>query len=300
MWETWPSSEAVLGQPERRLRALKPFRDGDQVITERLPVMFAVAFDPIAADFVRAHNLGRRAELARLRDEHQTMPELPRGAIAIKAVWYAIAAHGLTAMPIWDADPASDAHGNADRTWPRAIAVDPSREIVPAGETAVVALDGKRVTAHVVPLAAFIHHAMSSVEVDAARTATGTSPGSLALVAMHVTTKELPDWVWATYWWHDRAEAGAFAAGRPGAVTGAARAYLMDVAYTADAPCFNPWLEARFPEGQHSSCVTCHQRAVFGVDDYLPVTRGRLAPDDPYFAGRVPTDFLWTLALEAR
>jgi len=45
-----------------------------------------------------------------------------------------------------------------------------------------------------------------------------------------------------------------------------------------------PWLEAHFPDGLQSNCVTCHQRAVVGAADYLPVTQGRLKSDDPYFA----------------
>jgi hypothetical protein len=62
----------------------------------------------------------------------------------------------------------------------------------------------------------------------------------------------------------------------------------------------NPWLEARFPNGVRSNCLACHRRAAFGATDYLPVTRGDLSLDDPYFAGKVATDFVWSLALEAR
>jgi hypothetical protein len=32
----------------------------------------------------------------------------------------------------------------------------------------------------------------------------------------------------------------------------------------------------------------------------LPVTHGMLRTDDPYFAHRVATDFLWSVAFEAR
>jgi hypothetical protein len=74
----------------------------------------------------------------------------------------------------------------------------------------------------------------------------------------------------------------------------------MDATFTTDGACFNPWLEARFPDGLHSNCVTCHQRAVVGATDYLPVTRGRLRDDDPYFRGHPPTDFVWSIAFEAR
>jgi hypothetical protein len=39
---------------------------------------------------------------------------------------------------------------------------------------------------------------------------------------------------------------------------------------------------------------------VVGAADYLPVTHGRLAAEDPYFRGHLPTDFVWSIALEAR
>jgi hypothetical protein len=124
--------------------------------------------------------------------------------------------------------------------------------------------------------------------------------GDLAiLLGMHVATKETPDWVWATFWWHDHPGTGRFAAGRP-PLEGPAAHYLMDVAYSGDASCMNPWLEARFVDGVHSNCLTCHQRAALGAADYLPVTHGTLARHDPYFAGKLATDFVWTLALEAR
>ena len=118
------------------------------------------------------------------------------------------------------------------------------------------------------------------------------------LVGAHLTTKALPDWTWATFWWHDRPDDGPYAAGRPDDVRDAARHYLMNAAFTADEPCFNPYLEARFPDGESSSCLACHRRAVVGATKYLPVTHGRLADDDPYLRGHVPTDFVWSLALE--
>ena len=131
-------------------------------------------------------------------------------------------------------------------------------------------------TVHVADLDAFIHE------------------GDRVLVGAHITTKALPDWTWATFWWHDGPSDA------PAEVQGAARNYRMCAAFAADEPCFNPWLEGRFPDGETSSCLTCHQRAVVGATDYLPVTHGRLAADDPYFRGHVATDFVWSIALEAR
>ncbi|HEY0253806.1 MAG TPA: hypothetical protein VGC41_19885, partial [Kofleriaceae bacterium] len=185
----------------------------------------------------------------------------------------------------WDGEPPSP-EGNPDHTWTRTIAIDPD------------GIAG-------IPLSQFIYEDLDTdAQVATARAATrdlSLQRGDhVALVAAHVTTKEIPYWTWQTYWWHDSPDRGAFATGRPDAIRGAAAHYLMDVTYSADRPCFNPWLEARFPDGQASNCVTCHQRAVVGAADYLPVTRGRLRDDDPYFRDHLQTDFLWSVTFEAR
>ena len=304
-WDAYTPTEQLFdGAPAARprFRTPRPFREGDGLETETLPVMFDVVFDPHATAHIRANELAKRSHLATLA----AMPAFPSDAVAVKLVWYAVHARGLTTMPIWDGEPTyTDADGNPDRSWPRAIAVDPERDTVPGDETTTVTLEDRPVVAHVVPLSRFIHHALETDDEIASARGAAHDPtlargDEVALVAVHVTTKEIPDWTWETYWWHDRPDTGRFAAGRPLGIHGAAASYLMDVTYSADQPCFNPWLEARFPNGTQSNCVTCHQRAVVGAADYLPVTLGRMRADDPYFRGHPPTDFVWSIAFDAR
>ncbi len=297
-WQSWPRSDVVLGAPDRIFRRLQPFKLGDRVEVETLPLMFAIAFNPEAAAHVTEHRLA----LQKVARRHAAIPAFPRGSILLKAVWYPVHRNAVTPLPIWDGEPAHpDVAGNPARTWSRKVAIDP------AGADRDV--DG----IHHVPLDAFVHRPLSTpAELAAARSTSGDRSLALGdevvLIAMHVSTKEIPDWVWATYWWHDRADEGVFAAGRPATISGAARSYLMDVAYSAQTPresdgsphvAMNPWLEARFSGGLHSNCVACHQRAVLGAEDYLPVTRGLLPQDDRYFRGKTTTDFVWSLALEA-
>ncbi|HET9988112.1 MAG TPA: hypothetical protein VFQ65_06325 [Kofleriaceae bacterium] len=283
-WASWPATEQVFqhAAPARpRFRTPRPFSNGGVLDVETLPVMFDVRLDPRGARHVAAHHLGERARLGELA----AFPAFPSDALAVKLTWFAIHAHTPTVMPIWDGEPMRDG-GNADRTWSRTITVDPD-----GGPGAI-------------PLSAFIYRELDAADVPSARAAshdpTLAAGDFVALVAAHVTTKEIPDWTWQTYWWHDHPSEGRFAANRPAELRGAAANYLMDATYSTDTPCFNPWLEARFPDGLASNCVTCHQRAVVGAADYLPVTHGRLRSDDPYFRGHVATDFLWSAVFEPR
>ncbi len=299
-WEHWPATEQLFASEPPKFRTPRPFRHGPVIEAETLPVMFDVLFDPNAARHVKVQHLNERKVL----DQLPALPAFPSDATAVKLTWYPVHARGKTAMPIWDGDPANEsAEGNADRTWKRAVAVDPDRAVIPEGETTAVALAGRAFIAKVVPLSAFIVRDLVAADLPSARRAAHdpslVAGDHLALVAVHVTTKEIPDWTWETYWWHDAPTEGRFATTRP-ELHGAAANYLMDVTYSAGTPCFNPWLEARFPDGLASNCVTCHQRAVVGAADYLPVTETRLRDDDPYFAGHIQTDFLWSVAFEAR
>jgi hypothetical protein len=132
------------------------------------------------------------------------------------------------------------------------------------------------------------------------------------LVALHYTTKEIPDWVWATFWWHDKPNDGPFAAHRPDQVGGVWRNYLMDTAYSMDTPreadgkphaVYNPWLEARFRNGTVSNCMTCHRRAIYsGLPKdaaFLPVTRGTPPAGDARFTDATKLDFLWSVMFES-
>ncbi|MBX3156682.1 MAG: hypothetical protein KF773_11820 [Deltaproteobacteria bacterium] len=291
-WRAWASSDVALGAPDRRFRALQPFRVGDRVEVETLPVMFEVVLDPAAVAHIRRYGLAAKA---RLRAHGGRIPEFPREAIAAKLVWYPIKRDRPTTLPIWDGEPSRD-DGNPGRTWRRTVVVDGPG------------------TGRGLPLDAFLTRRLVTEDEAAAARAAARDPeiaagDTVVLVAMHLATKEIPDWVWATYWWHDHPTDGTFAAGRPRALTGAAGNYLMDVAFSATSPrrsdgsphaCMNPWLEARFPNGVHSNCLACHRRAALGAADYLPVTRGDLSLDDPYFTNKVTTDFVWSLALESR
>jgi len=166
----------------------------------------------------------------------------------------------------------------------------------------------------------FYHFALTQAQLAAMRNSapdipnlqTASAGDFAALVAMHVTTKEIPDWIWATFWWHDRLDEGTFAMNRPPEVKGTWRNYLMAEAYSMDTPrqsdgsqriAFNPWLEARFPHGTASNCMTCHRRAVFSGKPsdraFLPVTRGTPPSTGARFSDTAAHERIRALVLDA-
>jgi hypothetical protein len=288
-------------------------------------------------DHVRSKRLYLPSELDSLQQNgapdpkipnNRTVPAFPAATVALKTIWWPVAKDQVTPVPIWDpeSNPARQ-NGNDFPTWARVVAVDPTRVNVPPNATMTIPLNGKQFPdSHVVGLDAFHHvtldaqtaqNAMQSGRTaEAAQFALGRALQEgdyVVLIATHLTTKEIDDWVWATLWWHDRPDGGPFAADRPATVTGVWRNYLMSASYDLNLPreadggphvTFNPWLEARFPNqgfggGLVSNCMNCHNRASYPNDDffYLPIRRGNpdLQNDPAYAAGKLRGDFLWSV-----
>jgi hypothetical protein len=260
---------------------------------------------------------------------NRKVPDFPARAMTIKTVWWPVAGDGKTPIPIWDNDPARPLKdGNDFRFWKRVVVVDGQRTTVPDGEFMDARFLNKPFPhSHVVGVGSF--YGFKADQATGDDIANNPDPGLRAtiqqalgrplragdfmvLVALHTTSKEIDDWTWQTFWWHDKPNEGPYAADRPDVVKGIWRNYLM--ANTDDQVTpreadgsphigFNPWLEARFPNGPLTNCMTCHHRASWrrGVPfidpDHLEQQRG--LPDsanDPAFApGRLQTDFMWSI-----
>lgn len=280
--------------PRGALRRIDDFESGRPVLlASGAPMLSQVLFNPASARHIAARGLYRRATLDRLNGgfradallaERQIAP-FPRAAMALKLVWTVVHADRPTPISVWDG-----AGGGAPSAWPRTVTVG-------AGGT---------------PLERFYHVAIPPGEIAAVRAIdpSARAGDQLVLLAIHLTSKEIPDWIWATFWWHDQTDAGPFAADRPAALAGPWRNYLMDVAYSADTPreadgaanaAFNPYVES-FAGGRMSNCMACHQGAVWtaaGPAPFLPPTRGARPPDDPRFRSATRLDFMWSIAREA-
>lgn len=342
VWETWYSSNETFGaaQPQalnlrklqRRFQAPRQF-SGVGVHPQAVGASLAsfTLFNEDLRTFVRQNKLYQKSTLAAINKsfgpqtpvEKREIPAFPNKAVAVKTVWWIVKKSGMTAIPVWDAalNPPLP-NGNPFPSWKRCVAIDPARPSIPTGETRMMSCNqGSQTATSVVALDSFYHFTITQDDLNSLHQLPNDIPNLntaavgdyLALIAMHVTTKEIADWVWATFWWHDKPSEGAFAAARPDQVHGAWRNYLMSTAYSMDTPreadnsahaAFNPWLEARFVNGAVSNCMTCHRRSVFSGKSsdpaFLPVTRGTPAASDPRFAGATKLDFLWSVLLESQ
>lgn len=341
IWETWFTRDETFdpaASPQAVRTLTRDFTIPQQTLDTSGATTQAIGesllsfllFNKATRAHIRGNNLHSTETLTELNDQFDTqgtqppdrhVVDFPKDAMSLKMVWWAVSATGLTPLPIWDFEPTnSNPDGNDFPTWRRAVGVDPTRDVIPAGETAdLTHSDQSFPGSKVVSLNKLYHFELTTqAQVDAVNvgTATNVSLGRsatigdyVALVMMHFTTKEIPDWVWGTLWWHDQPNAGPFGADRPSVVGNVWRNYLMDVAFSMDTPrefdgtpnsVYNPWLEAQFPNGMSSNCMTCHQRAVWPDQFFLPVTMGGLEPTDSFFAPVTQADFLWSVILESR
>jgi hypothetical protein len=254
--------------------------------------------------------------------------DFPAPATDLKMVFMTVKPTGLTAVPLWNgaADSVDPSQPTPD-TWKTCVAVDPTNSQT---GTASINCNGSRIQAEIVPLKAFY-----SVRIDAAEAATINSLSKLAgaaavqagdfhvLVTMHVTTKEITNWTWATFWWQNgKNPPNSFPgsiADMPDAskVKGPWRNYAMCISNSMVVPetdpkgkpvvCFNPYLETNQEDGLNSNCMSCHAMARMPIaattpnvypSTYLPNGFVDLA-DPSIFGGETKTDFVWAIQQSA-
>lgn len=270
---------------------------------------------------------------------YSSIADFPHKAAVLKFQGWPVRGDGLTALPIWDGVP-TQAYWNYNgyETWKRAVAIDPRAGPIPPGKTASVTYlynvgNYQPITfpdAKVVPISRFYHRRIDKAEWDSmdpgdqcilnqsANWAYNRNfqPGDYVItLAMHIITKEMPDWAMQTFWWHDRPDEGPFAENRPANLpAGAWRNYLMTTAWNMDTPwefdgspyvAMNPYIELAVPElcRMTTNCQNCHTRAAFpGKSKDIPYgatydtsVRGYIGRKDPIFEKLRRTDFQWAI-----
>lgn len=302
-------------------------------LTVRRPgTAVTVHFNPAAA----GHIVGKLgpARLATLRDTTEGAPagtfvgveSFPSDAVTVKAVWKIVPAGAdngqAWVLPVFDSGvPRDPERAYPPATWGRHVVIDLSGGRGDGGSvgggdrergSVRVLLAGREQVLDVVPVSRFVRIPVTETTAESLN----ADPGDIALlVGLHVATKETPGWVWATYWWHDRAARSPFGADPPASLAGTALAsYCADVEVGGPTPStgptaprrpvFNPWLEAPMRRGVASNCFACHQQAAVSRELHT-APFGRIRPEplpdtDPFFDARIRTDFVWSLTGDGR
>jgi hypothetical protein len=254
--------------------------------------------------------------------------DFPASATDLKIVFVPVNPVGLSPMPLWNgATDSIDPTLPVPNTWKTCVAVDPTNSRT---GTASINCNGQQVEAEIVPLKAFY-----SVQLDETEASTINSLSKLAgsaavkagdfqvLVAMHVTTKEIANWTWATFWWQNGKNPPNSLPGSIDDMPDASkvkdpwRNYAMCVSDSMVVPatdpkdkpvvCFNPYLETSQTDGLDSNCMSCHAMARIPIADstpnvypptYLPNDLVDLG-DPAIFAGETKTDFVWAIPQSA-
>jgi hypothetical protein len=255
--------------------------------------------------------------------------DFPAAATDLKIVFLPVHAQGLTPIPVWAGVDASTFPDSPTLdTWKNCVAVDPTNSRT---GTAPVTCNGSQIQAPIVPINSFYWVQLDSAQAaDINRLANLTDAAQLTagdyqvLVAMHVTTKEIANWTWATFYWENGQDPPNASPGSlsdmPDAnhIKGPYRNYAMCVSDAAVTPstdpngkpivCFNPYLETAQADGIHSNCMSCHARARMPISPaapnfypltYLPNGWFDLS-DQSIFGGLTKTDFVWAIQNSAQ
>ncbi len=357
VWESWFTADAVYAGPDAKQQATLSDRRSAIHGARQLGIGLTGAPEPDPGESIAANVLFNKAvrdhiwnnalykpgTLDKINAEFdknntplldRSIPQFPHDAIALKTIWSVVSKDGLTVLPVWDGEldqpEVKVSPPYPSDVWPRCVAISPDPGF--SQSTADVTCNKRPLTAAVVGLDSFYHFQITGAELKAVTAAVGAGPKDgtpdkirvgdyVILLGIHFTTREIPNWVWATSYWHDRPDQAPFGSARPDNVTVVWRNYMMKSGYSREAPLavdggpatvWNPYIEGKYPDGMRSNCMSCHVRAVYPrlapvINDFdlcgaLPVLRGEgsLPLDSPELASRTRLEFLWSILLETR
>jgi len=317
------------------------------VIDSSLAFWVTVSYSPEAACFTTQNSLLDSASVAARYAKNNaigSIPSFPQKSMTIKPTYMVgKVTDSLIVIPVvTQAAPAAAAWGS--NVWPKRVYVDVKNRQAD-GKTLVPVDTGSKdpiaIAAATCNLKDFIYFKIDEKmaklmnEQDRSQGLSGSSAavaGDLALlVCMHVTTKEISNWTWQTYYWVPNADSpyapsSMLAASlKPKQLKGAASHYALNAAYVMVTPNqpinngtgdpskvspmfgYNPYLEGGFtglnptttlPNSQYgvqTNCMSCHSLATLdGGNPYI--TDGYVSMNDTsLFKNKVQVDFAWSI-----
>jgi hypothetical protein len=244
-------------------------------------VVDVVSYNAVAAQTILSRQLFKRTALLRtLQAGRSNIHRFPRQAIVIKPIYEIVPGPGRSRKPyqlkVW-ADVPTFKHSQAygPNVWRPIVFVDVQNRGRGTGQ---VGQRGQRPTpATTYNVRDFVHYTITQAEATALDTANaqsgdktllGAQPGDIAiLVGMHISTSEITQWTWQTFWWTPdpahapRPSTPGIIRARPAQLVGATAHYTMSIGYQMLEPAqpltggdsvgtsfyaYNPYLEAGF------------------------------------------------------
>jgi len=250
--------------------------------------------------------------------QDRKLKDFPDTSVMVKPVFRLASGTGITILPYW-AGPVNSTTPSTPgpNTWTKKMAVvpegmDPSKVKVREGNADLPSMSVND----------FYNLKLTKEE---AAVLPGSKEGDyMLLVGMHVSSREIDNWTWQTFWWSFVKP--AIATDIKDKVKPPFDHYQVAVGYSfmtgpnsegqenPDAlplVCYNPYLEARFGNnvfvrpgqlGIESNCMSCHRCAAWPATTPQQanpsyVANGLIDPGDPtLFGNKTKTDFLWGVA----
>lgn len=261
---------------------LKSKKQGNAAVDPDTAVFETVSYSPDAALWILEGRLFLLSTIQAVYNAGQPeIPVFPNSAVSLKPVYKVISTKNLIngryyAMPAWPGTPAVTPtilkNGFGEEYWPGCVYVDTQNSGPSTASGIDPACDGPT-PATTYGLGDFISIPVNAdniaqLKVEGQGQADIVIGDTLILMAMHVTSREITEWTWQTFFWTPNPvsppspSSATIAGARPlGQLKGAAAHYASSVAYQMIAPNqpvnggnnnglpvigYNPYLEADF------------------------------------------------------
>ncbi|MEJ2795262.1 hypothetical protein WAE56_17785 [Iodobacter sp. LRB] len=247
-------------------------------------IYVTMGYNPAAQAFATANNLFSLTALQKFYDEGtgdiRSIPTFPIDAVATKPTYKVIRQASLLkgsvyAMPAWPGTPAVtpaiQKNGFPESDWPGCVYIN-TRNL---GATQNSGIDANCKAGpkpgNTYGLGDFIYYPITTANQTQFQLLTkdkALAAGDIVvLMAMHVTSREIDEWTWQTYFWTPNPahpplpSSSAIAQSRPAKLKGAAAHYAMAIGYQMVSPnqaitggksvgrpvtVYNPYLESDF------------------------------------------------------
>lgn len=305
----------------------------------------AVTYDPTAAAHAVSNRLLDSNYLKSMIEpgKIKSIPPFPNTAITLKPTF--LIGHikdDTIKIPAW-AGPPHPAMNFPDTMWNSWVYVN-LKNPQPSNRKLIPVHDGNPTPAEIAAATAnlgdFIYYTLDSAaaaylnQQESSQGVKAQKGDVMLLVAMHVTTKEISNWTWQTFFWAPDPDnppfpSDAVAAGtRPRQLSAAASHYALSATYAMVRPNqpisggtnknvspvigYNPYLEPNlgainnpknnpnhlnpgFMWGVQSNCMSCHAQAYYPPNFIYTADQYVDMKDGKFYNGTVQLDFAWSI-----